>query len=49
MLPNDISEVIILGILYVVNFVILLYVIIPLTNKKRKNIYDWIAGTAVVR
>jgi len=49
MLPTDFSEITILVILNAVNLVILLYLIIPLTNKKRKNVYDWIAGTEVVR
>jgi uncharacterized RDD family membrane protein YckC len=49
MLPTDFSEFTVYVILYAVNLVILLYLIIPLTNKKRKNIYDWIAGTEVVR
>lgn len=48
-LPTDFSEITILVILNAVNLVILLYLIIPLTNKKRKNVYDWIAGTEVVR
>ena len=49
MLPTDISELTVYVILNAVNLVILLYLIIPLTNKKRKNVYDWIAGTVVVR
>ncbi|WP_338452887.1 RDD family protein [Niallia oryzisoli] len=48
MLPTDFSEITVYVILNAVNLVILLYLIIPLTNKKRKNIYDWIAGTEVV-
>ena len=43
MLPTDFSELTALVILNAVNLAILLYLIIPLTNKKRKNIYDWIA------
>jgi uncharacterized RDD family membrane protein YckC len=49
MLPTDISELTVYVILNAVNLVILLYLIIPLTNKKRKNVYDWIVGTEVVR
>ncbi|SMQ78238.1 RDD family protein [Bacillus sp. OV166] len=49
MLPTDFSEFTVYVILYAVNLVIFLYLIIPLTNKKRKNVYDWIAGTEVVR
>lgn len=48
MLPSDFSEITIYVILNAVNLVILLYLIIPLTNKKTKNVYDWIAGTEVV-
>jgi uncharacterized RDD family membrane protein YckC len=48
MLPTDFSEITILVILNAVNLMILLYLIIPLTNKKKKNVYDWIAGTEVV-
>ncbi|CDQ41594.1 MULTISPECIES: RDD family protein [Virgibacillus] len=47
MLPTDFSEITILMVLNAVNLVILLYLIIPLTNKKRKNVYDWFAGTEV--
>lgn len=49
MLPTNISEITVFVILNTVNFTVLLYLIIPLTNKKRKNIYDWVARTAVVR
>lgn len=49
MLPTDFSEITIYVVLYAANLVILLYLIIPLSNKKRKNVYDWIAGTEVVR
>ncbi|EKN63848.1 RDD domain-containing protein [Neobacillus bataviensis LMG 21833] len=49
MLPTDFSEITVYVILNAVNLIILLYLIIPLTNKKRKNVYDWIAGTEVVR
>ncbi|MGM8366408.1 RDD family protein [Virgibacillus sp. W0181] len=49
MLPTNYSEITIFIILNAVNLAIILYLIIPLTNKKRKNVYDWIAGTVVVR
>ncbi|WP_253701437.1 RDD family protein [Bacillus sp. FJAT-27445] len=49
MLPSDFSETTVYVILNAVNLAILLYLIIPLTNKNRKNVYDWIAGTEVVR
>ncbi|MFJ7726204.1 RDD family protein [Neobacillus sp. NPDC097160] len=49
MLPTDFSESTVYVILNAVNLVILLYLIIPLTSKKRRNVYDWIAGTEVVR
>ena len=48
-LPTDFSETTVFVILNAVNLAILLYLIIPLTNKNRKNIYDWVAGTKVLR
>ncbi|SES38374.1 RDD family protein [Psychrobacillus sp. OK032] len=48
MLPTEFSQITIFIILNAVNLMILLYLIIPLTNKKKKNVYDWIAGTEVV-
>ena len=48
MLPTDFSEISVYVILNAVNLAILIYLIIPLTNKKRKNVYDWVAGTEVV-
>ena len=48
MLPTDLSEFAVYVILSAVNLALLLYLIIPLTNKKRKNVYDWIARTEVV-
>ena len=48
MLPTDFSEITVFVIINAVNLAILLYLIIPLTNKKRKNVYDWVAGTEVV-
>jgi uncharacterized RDD family membrane protein YckC len=48
-LPTDLSDIAVYVILYGANFILLLYLIIPLANKKRKNVYDWIAGTAVIR
>lgn len=47
-LPSNMNEIIIYIILISANFAILAYLLFPLTNKKRKNIYDWIAGTEVV-
>ncbi|WP_409275906.1 RDD family protein [Neobacillus sp. SCS-31] len=49
MLPSDWSENTVYMILTAVNLVIVFYLIIPFTNKKRKNVYDWLAGTEVVR
>lgn len=49
MLPSSFSEITVYVILNAVNLGILIYLIIPLTNKKRKNVYDWIAGTEVIR
>ncbi len=47
-LPTSLTEITVYVILSAANFTIIIYLIIPLTNKKRKNIYDWIAGTNVV-
>jgi len=49
MLPSGLSEVTVYIILNAVNLAILMYLVIPLTNKKRKNVYDWMAGTGVVQ
>jgi len=48
-LTTHYSEMTILIILSIVNIAILIYLITPLTNKSRKNVYDWIAGTKVVQ
>lgn len=48
MLPSRLPEITVLSILIAVNLTIVAYIIIPFTNKRRKNVYDWIAGTAVV-
>ncbi|MGP4076266.1 RDD family protein [Halobacillus sp. K22] len=48
MLPAGLSEMTLYLILSAVNIIVLLYLFIPLTNQKRKNIYDWIAGTVVI-
>src|SRR5690625_4011198 len=48
MLPSTLSEMTVLIILSAVNFAILVYFIVPLTNKKRKNVYDWVASTEVI-
>src|SRR5690625_4831395 len=47
-LPSTLSEMTVLIILNAVNFAILVYFIVPLTNKKRKNVYDWVASTEVI-
>ncbi|WP_413376085.1 RDD family protein [Alkalihalobacillus sp. 1P02AB] len=49
MLPTNISEMTVFVILNAVNLAILLYLIIPLTNRRKKNIYDWAVGTVVIR
>ncbi|WP_173916809.1 RDD family protein [Halobacillus sp. Marseille-Q1614] len=49
MLPTNFSETTLFIILNAVNLCILAFLIVPLTNKKRKNIYDWGAGTFVAR
>ncbi|MBS4177025.1 RDD family protein [Bacillus sp. FJAT-49731] len=46
--PTVFSEITIMVILYVAMFTVLIYLLSPLSNKKRKTIYDWIAGTKVV-
>ncbi len=48
MLPTDFSEILIFTILITVNLIILIYLLTPLINKTRKNIYDWFAGTLVI-
>ena len=48
-LPSPFAEITILVILTAVHVVVLLYLLFPLTNKKRKTIYDWVAGTVVMR
>jgi len=47
-LPSTLSEMTILIILNAVNLAILVYLLIPLTNKRKENIYDWSAGTMVI-
>ena len=49
MLPTDFSELTIYVILNAVNLAIVVYLLIPFTNKNRKNVYDWLVGTEVVR
>lgn len=49
MLPSHLSETTILVILYAVNATVLIYLLSPLLNKKRKTVYDWVAGTEVIR
>jgi len=48
MLPTDLSHITVYIILSVANITILIYLVIPFTNKKRKNVYDWVARTEVV-
>ncbi|MBF0707822.1 RDD family protein [Alkalihalobacillus hwajinpoensis] len=48
MLPTEFPEITIYIMLCAVNLTILLYLIIPFTNKRKKSIYDWAAGTVVV-
>lgn len=48
MLPSSMSDMTIYIILGIVYFAIIVYLIIPFTNKKRENVYDWLAGTEVV-
>lgn len=48
MLPSNFSEMTIFIILNGVNVAILLYLITPFTNRYKKNIYDYIAGTKVI-
>lgn len=47
-LPSTLSEMTVLIILTAVNLAILFYLIIPFTNKRKKNIHDWAAGTMVI-
>lgn len=49
MLPTELSQITVFVILNAVNLAILLYLVIPLTNKNRKNVYDFAAGTQVVK
>lgn len=49
MLPTNFSEITIFVILSAVNLATIVYLIIPFTNKKKKNVYDWVAGTEVFR
>lgn len=48
LLPTNLTQITVYVILNAVNLAVIIYLIIPLTNKKRKNVYDWIAGTKVV-
>lgn len=48
MLPSELSESAVITVLSAVNVAILIYLIIPFTNKKKKNVYDWVADTEVV-
>ncbi|MFZ0477170.1 MAG: RDD family protein [Halobacillus sp.] len=48
LLPSDFSERTLYFILSAVYITVFLYLILPLTNPKRRNIYDWAAGTVVI-
>ncbi|SFE17059.1 RDD family protein [Lentibacillus persicus] len=48
-LPNDFPDVAVFVTLIASNMAILIYLISPLTHKSRRNVYDWAAGTKVVR
>lgn len=45
--PAEYSETYLSIVLAGVYFLVLLYLLCPLTNKKNKTVYDWIAGTSV--
>ncbi|MCA1012780.1 RDD family protein [Halobacillus halophilus] len=47
-LPSGFSERTLYVILSVVYITVFLYLILPLTNPMRRNVYDWVAGTAVI-
>ncbi|TCS93858.1 RDD family protein [Hazenella coriacea] len=47
-LPTQFSETTVLMILSTANLAAFIYLLSPLTNKKRKTFYDWIVGTKVV-
>jgi uncharacterized RDD family membrane protein YckC len=47
-LPSHFSESYLLEILFGANIMVLLYIIMPVLNKDRKSLYDWIAGTMVI-
>ena len=47
--PSHYSNALIMSILLSVNILAILYILFPLTNKHRKNIYDWITNTKVIR
>jgi len=47
-LPSSIPEFILIIILIAIHVVIILYLVLPFTNKQRKNLYDWLAGTTVI-
>jgi uncharacterized RDD family membrane protein YckC len=49
MLPNDLSEITVMVLLSTSNLLLLLYLLVPLFNKRVKNVYDWPAGTVVIR
>ncbi|MBM7587028.1 putative RDD family membrane protein YckC [Bacillus pakistanensis] len=48
-LPTNISESTIVTLLVVVNMITMLYLITPMFNRERKSVYDWLAGTKVVK
>ncbi|MGP4068667.1 RDD family protein [Halobacillus sp. B29] len=48
MLPSGFSEMTLYVILSAVYITVFLYLILPLTNPKRRSVYDWGAGTVVI-
>lgn len=48
-LPSDFSENALYVILIAVNLTVFIYLISPLMIRKKKTIYDWIAGTQVIQ
>ena len=49
LLPTNLTQITVYVILSTANLAVIIYLIIPFTNKKRNNVYDSIAGTEVVR
>ncbi|RAP75713.1 RDD family protein [Paenibacillus montanisoli] len=47
-LPSAVPQNALMAILILVNAAIVIYLVFPLANKKRKAIHDWVAGTNVI-